>query len=529
MSALLPQDMRREMNAKASTCKAGLLQPVMAVPLDMGEGAMLNQSVTLELEPLAGRMLTPVTAEMFMVFVPTAAIDAIKAPAAAYAGVPEVVKEKLLTGAPLFGLETEGVLTQRLGIEALPVAGVKKVCENIRLAHNVAVNFLRKRRYAYAVEILHTNTAITPALLSQTVLDRLLGVLNPEERVNGAVQLDLPSVQLPVEGIGLIGSPTNMSPGVTTARGKTTDEDWQTSNSNVLSTASISAQLAIRTFSSGATMRPNIFAELNGIAGGNISLTDFANAQYMDRITRAMRSIIDENPVDGEEQVLRWAFGLTLEPGRNPYLLAERSEIFGQARARATDGVGMVDDVSVSKMVHEMSISVPVPKTELGGVVITFISVKPDEMLLNQPHPVATRPFGMRNRISERMKLDPVPVTMREVNGDVGVGSETTVAFYTGANALAKSYVSYGFTKDTNPANVENKIAIWQYAIPASVTPENVIYPASISQYPFQNSAGDICRYHCASVATISTPEFFGPSPVETVAVITSSDLFNEV
>jgi hypothetical protein len=163
----------------------------MAEAFRESESGILSQTVSYELDPIAGRMITPITAELISVYVPVQACDALKNPLEAYAGNTEVVRDKMLSGTPLFDLEAESEISKRLGINPVSVGGVKKVNEIARLAHNAAVNYLRQRKYVKAVQLLADNMAVTPALISQTVLERLNGVLDPEDRVNGSVNLDL--------------------------------------------------------------------------------------------------------------------------------------------------------------------------------------------------------------------------------------------------------------------------------------------------------------------------------------------------
>ena len=128
-----PTQMRREYRDRTGRFRAGRLAPVMAVGIRGNEGGMLSQSITMELDPIAGRMVTQMWAEMTSVFVPVQAIDAIRDPAAAYAGMTEVIRAKLLTGAPLFGIEAEGEISKRCKVNPKSVGGVKMVSD--RKAH----------------------------------------------------------------------------------------------------------------------------------------------------------------------------------------------------------------------------------------------------------------------------------------------------------------------------------------------------------------------------------------------------------
>jgi hypothetical protein len=518
---------RREAITKTGTFRGGKLVPGMAVGVKGSEGGMLSQTVTYELGPVPGRMITPITGELIAVFVPVQAMDEIKAPTAAYAGMTEVVREKLLTGNPLFNLETEGEISQRCGIEPRSISGVKKVSEAVRLAHNVAVNHLRQKRYDKAALLLHTNALITPAILSETVLDRLNGVLDPDDRINGLVGLDvnvnLPAMTLPVTGIQQINNTISAS-----------------AAANASSTA-----VNILTGQGGATMsftrKPanpagtalDINATLNAsvVSGqtGTVSLTDFYNAETMDRITREMDQIIKDNPEYGEEMVLRWAHGLSVDTGKTPFVIAEQRSFFQRNIVGAMDTAGVNGETMRSDFMMQMQFTVPIPKTELGGIIVTFMVVKPDETLASQPHPILSDVWAADNFVADELALDAVPVTGRELDSGIATALENTVMLYTGHNALKQAYMHYGFTRNTNLATVANKTAVWQLAVPLSVTPSSVLYPDTLSHYPFADQLGDVCTYTIASMATIETPMIFGPTPVENIAQINTSDLFDLV
>lgn len=500
---------RREAITKTGRFRGGKLAPAMCVAVKGSEGGMLSQTVTMELDPIAGRLITPITGEMIAVFVPVQAMDEIKAPTAAYAGMTEVVREKLLSGNPLFNLETEGEISQRLGIEPRSIGGVKKVNEAVRLAHNVAVNHLRQKRYDKATLLLHTNAAVTPAILSQTVLDRLNGVLDPDDRINGQVSLDV-SVNLPAANLDVLTNANAVSGYIATVGG-----------------------VAPRKVAVTGQNESPFYAKLNatalGSATSNVSLTDFYNAETMDRITREMDQIIKDNPEYGEEMVLRWAHGLSVDTGKTPFIIAEQRSFFQRNIVGAMDSAGVNAETMRSDFLMQMQFTVPIPKTELGGIVITFLVLKPDETLASQPHPILSDVWAADNFVADELALDPVPVTGRDLDSGIATALESTVMLYTGHNALKQAYMHYGFTRNTNLTTVAAKTAIWQLAVPLSVTPDSVLYPETLSHYPFADQNAEVCTYTIASMATIETPMIFGPTPVENIAQINTSDLFDLV
>lgn len=522
MSYQMKRNVRREARTLMGRFKAGKLAPVMAVPVKGSEGGMLSQTVSFELDPIAGRMMTPITAEMVSVFVPVEACDAIKDPNAAYAGMREVIREKLLSGNPLFGLEAENEISKRCGVNPRSIGGVLKVNEIVRLAHNAAVNHLRRRRFVDAVQLTAANTLVTSAILSETVLQRFNAALDPDPNVNGAVPLSIPTMQLPVTGIS--GYHNSIAGTEAPTIGSHTGT-WAQAHSND-NQQGVFVKLRDANLPGESFRRVDVFAHLNGAAVGNLTLTDFYNAQKMDELTRVMRKIVDDNPDYGEEMVLRWAHGLSVDPGATPFVLAEKSTILGRQIVGATDTAGVEDGVRRSDMATQLSFTVPVPSTELGGIVITFACIKPDETLSSQPHPILSDVWGLDNFVADELALDPQPVTARELDTNCGAAAESTVLFYTGLNELKKAYVSYGLCRQLDPTTVEAKNAVWQLQVPLSVTPETVLYPENLSQYPFADQQAEICTYVVNSTASIPTPIIYGPSPVEELAIIETEDLF---
>lgn len=518
MSYQNARNVRREARTLVGRFRGGKLAPVMAVPVRGNEGGFLSQEITLELDPIAGRMITPISAEFISVFVPVQAIDAIKDPDAAYAGMTEVLREKILSGNPLFDLENENEISKRCGVNPRSIGGQKKVNEMVRLGHNAAVNYLRQRKYVKSTLLSHLNSSVTPALIGQTVLDRLNGVLDPEDRVNGAVKFDMSDV--PVKGIG------------------TNDiDDWRTlsnfketgaaSSQSITGATSASVNLAIEQDPNNPGF-PGVFADMSN-SGGEVSLTDFYNAETMDRLTRFMRKIVDDNPEYGEEMALRWAHGLSMDSGKIPFIISQQQKVFGRSIVGATDTAGIEGDVMRSDMMLQMGFSVPLPRTELGGIIITFATLKPDETLPSQPHPYLSDVWGADNFVADEMAMDPVPVTVRELDSDCDAGDESNVALYVGHNGLKRTYVHYGLGRQLDPTTVENKTAVWQLEVPMSVTPESAIYPPNLEHYPFADQLAEVCTYVVNSTATIQTPTIFGPTPVEELAILEEEDVFDDL
>ncbi|MDR7126627.1 hypothetical protein [Pseudotabrizicola sp. 4114] len=512
MSYQTARNTRREARTLTGRFRGGKLAPVMATAIRGNEAGMLSQSITLELDPIAGRMITPITGEIYCVFVPVQAVDALRFPDTDYAGMTEVVREKLLSGNPLFELSAgETEISKRCGVNPRSVGGAKRVCSIVHAGHNAAVNFLRLRKYHKATLLPYNNYGMTPAIISQTVLERFNAVLDPDDRINGSVELEL-SGQAPVRGIRRDGVATFSNPG--TLQGF--------ANSAVIGDATNKLSFDIV---SGQT---NITADLDNIFGGGISLTDFYNAETKDKLTRYMQKMAEDNPQYGEEMVLRYAHGLSVDTGKTPILIHHETRQFGRSIVPATDTGGVQNDIMRSDMMLVLNFNAMVPKTELGGVVYTFAVLKPDENISSQPHPFLAEAWGADNFVADELALDPVPVTIRDLNSDCTSAQESTVTMFTGLNALKSTYVHYGLSRQLNPTTIANKTALWQLNIPLSVTPNTILYPDTLDHYPFADQLAEVCTYTISSNLTLRTPLIFGPTPVETLAILDGADIFGE-
>lgn len=519
----MPRAKRMEGRGVLGQTKTGKLNPVMAIPVQGSEFGMIKQSITIELDPIMGRLLTPIYARLTSVFVPTQDMHALKFAGANTAGVTEMVRQELLTGAVMFDLEPENEITKRCEVIGGRIAGVAKVNEDVRLAHNCAVNFLRRRLYDKAAQITKNNFAVTPALLSSTALQRMRGVLDPDDHINGKVPLNIANMKLPIEGLG---AQTGAARGGA-ATVQETGEATTTAFPNAQFVNQAGSSLVYKQTATG-TVAPDIWADFTG-GNATMSLPQLYAAQKMDELTGIFRGMIEADPVNGEKNILRLVYGMQLDDDRNPFVLAEREVQIAGNVVNAMDTAGVTNETRRSDVIGKIEFAVPVPRTELGGIVITFLEVKPDETIAAQPHPIFTKPFTATNYAAQELDLDPVPVTMRQLSYSVAVGDETTVAMYTGAREVERVYSHYGISRMLDGSTLTGKSVMWNYAIPLSVTPTNILYPDAFAQPIFAFPNSEVVTYYLESDYSFETPTIFGPSPVETITALATYDLFDEV
>ncbi len=520
-----PRARRYEVLGNTGRTRGGKLEPVAFHAFIGSEGGMIRQDLKFELDPIPGRILTPIRAQVQNVFVPVQAMHELKNPDATLPGNDELIRQELLSGDALFGVEPEHEISRRANVEPVSISGTKYVSETIRLAYICAVNFLRQRKYVKAKLLDTTRMTPAPAILSQTVLEMMNGVLDPEDRVNGAVNL---TGKIPISGIGVGVTTNDIRPVVPKSYEQTPDLGINTALDQAFTTEGDRHHVIIEAqpkHNAPEDWFPAIYADLSNNPV-DITLQDFYTAERMDALTREARRMIDANPVHGEQMVSRWAHGLSVDMGKQPFVMYEDQITFGDSTIRAMDGDNL--DKLQTNSTASWPLTLPVPKTEFGGVVVTLVAILPDETLPSQPHPILSREWVAPNYLADELALDPVPVIMRDINSEADPAEEEQVMMFVGNNHLKKSYVHYGFSREVDPTTVEHKTAIWQLEVPLSVTPDTVNYPENLDHYPFADQLAEVCTYQIDSVATVVTPLIFGPTPVEELAVIEDEDLFGD-
>jgi hypothetical protein len=458
------------------------------------------------------RLLNNIRVGVISVYVPLpAALKQKDGDTEKFAGTADYGRDKLISGDPLFTLKSYPanmdaiVRTARMFPKS--VGGVKKISTMIDYAHASAVNFIRRRIYVDATSFALGTSApdTTPTVYSKSSLQMIGGVLDPDDRIDGEIDF---SGSIPVNGIGTATSAANPG-GYPNWSGDGVTPDYQ-AYANATATAV------------DADGVPDVYADMSNADG--ISLRDLYRAEQKESGLRKLREIIDSDPVYGEEKALRWASGLSVEVGDQPFILFEEEIDFATLYQTGTESTGLND--GATKGLTPLSFSVPVPRTEMGGTIMTFTYVKPDEVLEDQPDPDWSEVWMGQNFLEDQLKIDPVGVTAAQLSMSVDMADEDTIVMYTGYNRLKRHYATAGWSLSTDLDAVAEKSGLWQIAIPPSVTPENIVYPTDIDHYPFADQLGHATTVWANTQLTVKTPMVFGPSPVETVGIVENGDIY---
>lgn len=523
-----PRSRRREYQSPAGHFPAFTLQPLCAVPFMGSESGTVRQAINLSLNRIQGGLLTEIHAEVVCVYVPALAAYELLNESDPTAGYTEAFRQMLLSGQTPFPLEEENDISKHLGVQPRSVNGQKMVSSLLRVAHNCAVNHLRRMKHEDAETVPASNLGVTNALLSSTILERFNAVLDPDNRINGAVSL---SGKLPVQGLGLRSDTIGITAdNPALSRIESDGEVQQNSQWGITgiddTAGNYQAQLFVQEDPDNPG-QPNIHVDF-GNSGMAMTLEDFYNVKRVDSITRSLRQIMDEHSSMSDDIIAKMSYGLHVEVEKEPFVAYQRRWRINRTMSGAMDGAGMTAEIQVTDNSTQHEWALAVPANEFGGVLITFVQVTPDEVLDGQPHPILTAPWEQKNFLAEEVAKDPVPVAARELTNDFGngpdqipVNNETTTMMYTGLNEMYRNYTNYGFTRATDMSQVENKNSVWQYPLPVNGGPANVVYPDGLEQTPFIDTVGDACKYNFTSATLVNTPMIYGPTPIENLPELT--------
>lgn len=522
---------RREVLSNSGKIRGGVLHPVAGIPVRPGESGLLSQEIYVELEPINGRLISDITCEVKCVFVPALAADALLNADLDHPGNAEIFRKRLLAGEDVFPMEAESDITKAMGIEPVKINNVLWTNSITRLAHNAAVNYLRLQKYHKATELVHGNATITPALYGSTALQRYNAVLTPDERINGAIDI---SQSIPVQGLAIsnTGSPlpqngvreTMNDPAAPPAPVETQDyaDAWivtpDGSGNNGLS------RMVVEMDPSHPEARPNIRVEMNG----HITLKDLMQAERQDELVRKFQMVMKRFPQYGEDMILHFIHNLKIETDKTPWTVFDSTVALTASLRPALDGPSMLDDVEVTRTSAVVPFTAMIPKNEFGGMLITFLAVKPEEVLSGVPHPVLSQPWKVDNHAADELVIDPVPVIARELDNTVTTILEDQVMFYVGNNHIQRQYLRSDWARDVDPNTVDHKSTRWRHEVPLSVSPDNILYPADLDHYPFVLNAptDPVASFTSKAILELRSPTILGPTPIEQIDVVTNEGVF---
>lgn len=473
---------------------AAKLHPLFACRFRPDEGGTLETFLDTRLAPVDGILSTKAYLQVLQVFVPYQAMDVLQRPFADSRGVTEMCRREILEGRGV-GLEVENAISRACFAHGKNVDGTVKVQKSVRLAYIAALNHLRKKAYFNALIADHTLSAIMPCTYKANMLQRFDGVLDPESLIDGAINL---SGSVPLSGIEIAGSVSSGSGGASVASDGSSYIQLGHSSTGYLR------------FDLKDASNVDLAADLSGAA--ELTHRDLMRAKILDGIVRNLARVREMDPVHGEERVARAIYGVQMNTDDEPVVIYDQTHELEPQHIRPMDAAGVNKWSGHFHMFD--TFGTVVPRTELGGQVMTFVCLRPLELVPDQPDPAQTEAWVFENRIHDELDLEEQMVTRRDLEASVPTVDADVEAFWVGKNRLMHNYMTEGINVEQVP-EVEVLTKSWDHEIPQGVTPENINYPETISMYPFFNWTGPAAQYVARQRAHISTPLQLGPNPVE--------------
>jgi len=392
---------RPDNDVKMTSGRAGVVVPLGYVPLLPGESMSGRVGIDIKLAEMPRPLVNAVYANVQAWFAPRSAFPQfpgrdelnhamiglpIKSLGAADRSPPPFYTT--LSGASVTTAAASD-LFKTLGIH-LPTGAV--INTDLIDAFNLIWNFRaaahssRITRRQYASESVAAATTLPPAFWPS---GRFAHVVPDYEiaLVQGALDLDIVAGKLPVDGIYSFGTVTAKAAG-TAARGVDASADATTtagfgSANAMVEAATGGAGLLFKTSGgTGAAARPDISARLSG-QSISITLNDFDKA----RITQAyakLHAAYAGNDATGfdNDDVLVALLMQGINPGeenfKRPWLLDSQRVPIGFAERFATDAANLDESVTIGR--GQATLSLNVPKTDVGGVVIYTVEVLPERL-----------------------------------------------------------------------------------------------------------------------------------------------------
>jgi len=482
-------------------------QPVACCRFRPNEGGQVITPISVSLAPVSGELRSKVNVQVLQVFVPYQALDKLENPENEHAGNTEAIKKNFTAGLAGIGLEAENAITKACYSHGIQTGAGVMVQKSIRLAYIAACNHMRQTVYHDAELLENDHTGFVRATLSASVLQRFDGVLDPEPLADGAINL---TGDLPVTGI--YGRSAN--PGEVTSNTSFVDANGDSAVGDRVSFAWDAAaqhQILVSRREDGSVA---VEADLSG--AGEFTLRDLMEGRKMEGLIRGFAEIVKNDPVHGEEAVRRALYGLSMDVRDVPQVMFNQTYQLSPQMHQPMDAAG-VNEISGHFQMSD-SIGTIVPRTELGGQLITMLVVRPLERMARQPDPAQTEVWQPINKVHDELQLAPVKLTRAQLESDVSAADRDTDSFHTGHNRIKLSYSASGVNEAQTDSSVQLKSSMWDYSIPVGLTPQNINYPETLPDgfmYPFAYWNGAEAEYTVMQSASIVTTLAAGPSPIE--------------
>lgn len=499
--------------------RAGKIVPVTYIPVLRGDSGSGRVGVDIELAEMPRPLLNGVIANFQAWFIPKSAHpqfsgydefihsfhgEQIKALGQADRDPPDfhhwldnAIDANTVKGSELFktlGIHMAGNVFQMDLVDAY----------NLMVNFRLAAHSSRLTRRPYAAEDLAGSTALARAFWPS---NRYSKVVPDYERalIVGSLDLDVLAGQLPISGLYADAAAT------AGAAKSTQDQDGNAVTLDPARYAAGEPSNSLSYLQDPTTGAAQIFAEMAGQSMG-VTLADIDKARTTQAFAKLRTSYAgnDATGFDNDDALVAELMqGLRVPPDqfKRPILLDSARVPFGMTERHATDAANL--DASVSTGRCSAMLSLNVPQTETGGVVIVTVEVLPERLYERQSDEwIKTGKDTWPDALRDVQRPEPVDIV---TNRRIDALHTTPLGAY-GYEPMNdkwnRSFTRLGgsFYQD-DPANpwTEQRSAIWQTSV---VDPEfNDVHYLAPDAFPhdvFSDTTADAFEVVCRHTMRIS-------------------------
>lgn len=414
---------RKDTAVLMTSARAGVVVPVAYVPLLPGDSASGAVGIDIQLKEMPRPLLNGVSANIQAWFVPKSAHPR-------FAGRDELMHswtgEKIKTlgtadrDPPPYFVNVSGAnkdiavksdLFKKLGIH-IPsnVAPNADLIDAFCLIYNfrLAAHSSRLKRRKYFTEDVAEATSLPPAFWPSS---RLARVVPDYERalVVGALDLDVVAGRLPISGIGN----ANAGTAGTTTSVAVRETGGNKTYPRAMNLDHDDSGMHVLTNSSGL---PQIFAEMSGHSV-SVSLADIDKARTTQAFAKLRTAYAgnDATGFDNDDTIVAHLMqGLPVpdDQFKRPWLLDSQRVPVGFAERHATDGASLDQSVTLGRASARLSLNVPV--TDVGGMIIVTVEVLPERIdeRMSDAYLNALTVDKLPNALRDSQRTEPVDLVL---------------------------------------------------------------------------------------------------------------------
>lgn len=438
---------------------AGKILPVAVMPL-LREDSVRNGNLRLRLEmaETPKPLMNAVSVKAQAHFVPFLAFPHFEGSLdqlnRSYKGQPQVDGGSVVPFFPTIVFDETAPFWETLGIHAKPGDNVNA---SYLHAYNVLVNHRRKARSKSLPLRTMTDTSLATCFWMNGAFRDVVPDFD-QAKIDGELDLNINSANLPVKGIGFGTSVTLTGPTGTireTGGGTTTYAKARDAGDPG------GAQLFVEEDAANPGF-PGIFAEL-AAQGVTLSLANIDMARKtaaFAEIRKQMNGIEDDHIID----MLMDGIRVPDEMMKTPILLDSRTTVFGYSQRYASDGANLEQSVTRGETFLDLRFRTPAMNT--GGIIMVTVEIVPEQLFERQADSLlyAYNPSELPAYV--RDYLDPEKVDIvKNYDVDVSHGDPLTTFGYRPLNAKWRRNIpNIGgkFFRDAADVFSEDRQRIWE-------------------------------------------------------------------